>query len=825
MTRRAVLAGLLAVVGLLGPVAPASARTDFARQAFQILTPGESGALPPDANSTDQMRLYDSMTPLRGHIDAPDLRRHYISERFGVQGRVARVERTGRPGLRLVRDRYDVAHVFGRTRADVMFGSGYVAAEDRHLLLDQGRGPARLAAINPPGVDAFGLITSLRTFVPSAQADAFVGRQVRVLTRAGAKGREVLRDLDAWLAGLNTWYRANEPPVKPWTRTDAIAGFAFIGSIFGNGGGNEAANADLLAHLQQQLGAARGKATFRDLREANDPEAPTTLSTRFPYAGTPTGRTPGSSSIDAGSLSPTALRDATVARAASARGMSNWLLVSPKRSATHHALGVLGPQLGYFYPEIVMQMDLHGGGIDAEGIVAPIAPWVFIGRGKDFAWSLTTAHNDNTDEFLERLCNPDGSAPTNASDHYRYKGRCRAMGFFDAGTLKGSGDQPDKEITFHYTVHGPVVGTVTVDGAPYAVARDRANRGRDPHGMLAEVDFNTNRVRSPSTFFRAANEYDSTFNWGYVDEHNIAYFSSGLLPVRARGVDPSLPTLGDGRYDWRGFLTLRQHPHGVNPRRGYLLSWNNKPAPGWAPADDLFQYGSKHRVQLFRGFTRNMRLENLVGIMNRAATQDFRAMQVWPTIRSVLGGRAPDALTGQAAGLIDRWIRRGGARLDLNDDGKVDDPGAAVMDAAFPGLATAVLHPVLGPLVEPGGLFRVQHRLDTPPTLENGDSWGGSNWYGYIDKDLRTISGRRVRGRFSRVYCGNGNLTACRDSLWAAVKAAADDLAATQGPDPNAWRADANAERVHFVPKLIPDTMRWVNRPTFQQAIEFGGHR
>jgi hypothetical protein len=218
-----------------------------------------------------------------------------------------------------------------------------------------------------------------------------------------------------------------------------------------------------------------------------------------------------------------------------------------------------------------------------------------------------------------------------------------------------------------------------------------------------------------------------------------------------------------------------------------------------------------------------MRLENVVSIMNRAATQDFRAMQVWPTIRNVLGGRPPDALTGQAAGLIDRWIRRGGSRLDLNLDGKVDDPGAAVIDAAYPGLATAVLHPVLGQLVEDGGLFRVQHKPDQPP--ENGDAFGSSNWYGYVDKDLRTISGRRVRGRFSRVYCGNGALSACRDSLWAAVKAAADGLAASQGPDPNAWRANADAERIHFVPRLIPDTMRWVNRPTFQQAVEFDGHR
>jgi hypothetical protein len=28
-----------------------------------------------------------------------------------------------------------------------------------------------------------------------------------------------------------------------------------------------------------------------------------------------------------------------------------------------------------------------------------------------------------------------------------------------------------------------------------------------------------------------------------------------------------------------------------------------------------------------------------------------------------------------------------------------------------------------------------------------------------------------------------------------------------------------------FAPGLIPDTMRWVNRPTFQGVYEFGGHR
>src|SRR5665811_370229 len=109
------------------------------------------------------------------------------------------------------------------------------------------------------------------------------------------------------------------------------------------------------------------------------------------------------------------IRDRTAARA-SRRKASNFLVVGAADTRKKHPLAVMGPQLGYFYPEIVMQADLHGGGIDAEGVIAPISPYVFIGRGSDFAWSLTSAGSQNTMQFLEKLCNPDHSAPTRSSD-------------------------------------------------------------------------------------------------------------------------------------------------------------------------------------------------------------------------------------------------------------------------------------------------------------------------------------------------------------------------------------------------------------------------
>jgi acyl-homoserine lactone acylase PvdQ len=438
---------------------------------------------------------------------------------------------------------------------------------------------------------------------------------------------------------------------------------------------------------------------------------------------------------------------------------------------------------------------------------------VFIGRGRDFAWSLTSAGSQNEQQFLERLCNPDGSRPTRASHHYLYKGKCIAMQFFDAGLLGPGDGQPARELTFWQTVHGPVSGTVTVQRRPYAIAKERSTRGREPVGELALSDLDSNRVHSPQQLFRAVNQFETTFNWPYIDSKHIAFFSSGRLPILAPGTDPSLPTLGTGQYDWRGFLSLDQHPHEIEPRSDVFVNWNNKPARDWGAASDNYSYGPVYRVQLYSGLRAGMSESDVASIMNRAATQDLRAVKVWPVISKVLAGSpAPSMLAQQAANLVLAWAARGASRLVNDATGKIDDPGAAVLDAAWNGIANAVLSPVLGDLTNE---FASLNGRDSTPSFESG-------WYGYVDKDLRTALGMPVRGPFSRRYCGKGILTACRASLWAAIQAAADQLAATQGPNPTAWRSAA--PRISFSPGLIGYTMRWTNRSTFQQVIEFLGH-
>jgi hypothetical protein len=125
---------------------------------------------------------------------------------------------------------------------------------------------------------------------------------------------------------------------------------------------------------------------------------------------------------------------------------------------------------------------------------------------------------------------------------------------------------------------------------------------------------------------------------------------------------------------------------------------------------------------------------------------------------------------------------------------------------------------VLGPLTDQ---LKQLAPIDNP--ANPGGSSYGAGWYSYVDKDLSTLLGKTVQGKFSTAYCGGGDLTACAASLWQSLDAAGNALAAAQGSDPAAWRADAIAERIHFS-GFIPDTMRWTNRPTFQQVIQFGSH-
>ncbi len=407
---------------------------------------------------------------------------------------------------------------------------------------------------------------------------------------------------------------------------------------------------------------------------------------------------------------------------------SNFLIVDPTRSATSNTLAVMGPQLGYYYPEIVQQMHLSGPGIEAQGVVVPGASmYLLIGRTKDYAWSLTSAGHDVRDVFVEQLCNPDGTPPTRSSDHYLFQGECRPFKTINAGTLNGT------PIVYPQSVHGNVIGTATSDGQPVALTRQRSTFGRDGLNLAALKDMTEGKADTPEHFWQAANQFGFTFNWGYASRTDTAYFSSGLLPVRAPGLDRRLPTNGTGDYEWRGFLSESQHPHSKAGPNGLLLNWNNQSAPGFMHGDDE-PYGSVQRVELFDKYPSRVKLADDVSVMNRAATEDVRS-PVWPVVSQVLrGGPAPNALDAKVVDLLDDWVSRDAPVLDADNSGEYDDAGPTVMNALWNPIATAVMRPVYGDLTADldgirglGGLVRrVVRRQGPAHAARRTRSRGGS---------------------------------------------------------------------------------------------------
>ena len=201
-----------------------------------------------------------------------------------------------------------------------------------------------------------------------------------------------------------------------------------------------------------------------------------------------------------------------------------------------------------------------------------------------------------------------------------------------------------------------------------------------------------------------------------------------------------------------------------------LNNWNNKPARGFPAADDQWSYGPIGRVDLLNRNTNKVKrhtLATLTGAMNAAATQDVRAITFVPLLSQLLrGGPAPNARAMRMLELLEAWRAKGGSRLDRDLDGQIDDPGAAVLDTAWPRLADAALTPVLGQPLADQLNDTLHSRFDLPP----GGQFGG--WHMYMSKDLRTLLRKPVKGPFANRYCGNGDLAACRSALWAAIDAA-----------------------------------------------------
>jgi len=882
---------------------------------WNILPPGQNGHAngvdlaaylaacpPPQTNCptapmpphfSDQLSMYGDLVYASPGLRRDDLEKYFKDATFGVKEGEAERTYTPRSDVTIVRDKgFGVPHVYGQTRQGAMFGLGYVGAEERLFMMDVLRnvGRSQLSSFAGGAEGNRELDHEQWQVAPYTEAD--LQRQFDLGDDVyGAEGRGLQEDVTHYVEGINAYiqearlnplkmpgeYAAIGRPQGPedWKVTDVIATASLIGGIFGKGGGDELDSALMLQQARSRFGRRAGTRVWRDLRTAEDGEAPVTVHgrRRFPYRVEPRRLRRGSLAIpDRGSVKKTnPVVSSEGGGSGSSSGLdgllrlpdqgSNALLVSARESESGKPLAVMGPQTAYFAPQLLMDIDVHAPTIDARGATfAGIGLYVLLGRGRDYAWSATSAGQDIIDTFGVPLCEPSGARPTTASMHYVFRGRCTAMEVLErrnSWTPNPADNTPPGSETLRAerTKLGLVVARGTVRGRPVAYTKLRATYGHEADSALGFVALNNPAaIKGPADFQRAVHRIGFTFNWFYADSRNISYFNSGNNPVRARGTSTHFPV--SGRFPWRGlnpdlysarYTPFSQHPRVTN--QSFLANWNNKQARGYRAADDNFAYGSIYRSdslsdRIRRGIrgANKMSLVELIDAMEDAGTVDLRATKVLPYALRVLGRPRNPELRSAVAKLA-AWVRSGGHRRDRNRDGVYEHSEAIrILDAWWPGWMHAEFRQALGPRVFAS--LRRMLRQDDDPNLDGahlGSAYNGG-WYHYAHKDLRRLLGRRRlrglrkppsrRNRLSRIYCGgtkrrNGTLRRCRGALAASLRAALrvnpaelykDDVCTRYGKPSDQWCFDAIRHRP--LGAINQQLIHWINRPTFQQVVE-----
>ena len=297
--------------------------------------------------------------------------------------------------------------------------------------------------------------------------------------RYGADGALAKTMIDSYVQGVNAYidatttdpsklpadYVAGAPDAalpQKWTDADVVSIAGLIGGIFGRGGGFEVDDAHLLTYLQKKYGAADGLRAYHEINHQNDPLAPTTITDKtFTYdvrtkpldsslnalpdegaltggpQGTAQGCGDGSSTPAPPAVPGLPLSAATRAQTAKniitaldamPKHMSNALVVNGSQTRSGHPIAVFGPQVSYFAPQILSVLDIHAPDYAAEGASFPGTGLVELGRGKDYAWSATSAGSDLIDMRVEKVCNPSGGAPQANGTSYLFNGKCVADG-------------------------------------------------------------------------------------------------------------------------------------------------------------------------------------------------------------------------------------------------------------------------------------------------------------------------------------------------------------------------------------------------------------
>ena len=356
------------------------------------------------------------------------------------------------------------------------------------------------------------------------------------------------------------------------------------------------------------------------------------------------------------------------------RPTSYTAVVSPQKSATGKALLMGGPQFIFELPGTLYEVGLHGAGIDAVGSTLTGYPFIMFGYNRKAAFTTTAGLDNIEDIFAEKL---------NPSDHkqYWFKKKWKKMDIRkEIFRVKGAESVTTE---FHYTVHGPVF---YVDEAKHVAFSKRLSCKEHFLTGLASL-YDLMNAQTVAEFNKAGELNDMTLNQFFASTSgDIAYFHTGLIPIRSEGIDVRVPTPGTGEYEWKGYLPKSQNPREANPSKGYFVNWNNQPKPGWNHGDmatsDLWGgWGADNRVTTMMRIMESkstVSTTDLKDMIRNIAFYDKRAINIKNLLVDAAKGVDQKTTEAeQALQLVSQWNN---LNIDDNKDGFYDDPVSAIFD-------------------------------------------------------------------------------------------------------------------------------------------------
>jgi len=247
-------------------------------------------------------------------------------------------------------------------------------------------------------------------------------------------------------------------------------------------------------------------------------------------------------------------------------GSNNWI-ISSEKSASGFPMLANDPHRKIAVPSLRYIVHLVAPGWNVIGGGEPEIPGVSIGHNEKGAWGLTIFETDGEDLYVYNL------NPNNLNQYWHKEKWVNMKIIHDSIRVKNSSTQ---KVSYAYTIHGPVTFIDSTNHKAYAVKAAWMEPGGAPYLASLRIDQATNweEFREACTYSNIPGE-----NMIWADKAgNIGWQSVGIIPIR-KHFSGYVPIPGDGRYEWDGYLPIKERPSSYNPAKGFFATANQNVTP------------------------------------------------------------------------------------------------------------------------------------------------------------------------------------------------------------------------------------------------------